>query len=279
MWKSGFKRIFKACRIDQIIRYSKPAPVDVNENAKKNMFKIRNLIFRELDLKSARRYFDSLDHTNNENVDAYVYGPLLDAYAQLGYTEETLKLFNQMKQNGIKPTRVTYNFLVKLYVQTKKYSLIEDLVNNETEFSPGTDTLNILLADHVGHKSAKNVFKYYEDKIRKYNIKPDYDTIVILASHFGKISALEALNKTMLIAEQNNIFPDEKLMDVLVKSYLKCDDTGEALINYFDSLSPEMKLATNHEIQMSSTSMRWKRRKVEQPFNAKFNKKMSKNKQ
>ncbi|ESQ35360.1 hypothetical protein EUTSA_v10009648mg [Eutrema salsugineum] len=75
------------------------------------------------DLKSARWYFDQMQEKS-----VVTWNAMLSGYAQNGFTEETLRLFNDMMRLGVKPNETTWVIVISACSSRGDPSLAHSLV-------------------------------------------------------------------------------------------------------------------------------------------------------
>ncbi|KAI3793648.1 hypothetical protein L1987_36268 [Smallanthus sonchifolius] len=101
--------------------------------------------------RTIRRFSDPT-MVMNSRPDTAAYNAVLNACANLGWTEKFLQLFDEMPENKCEPDILTYNVMIKLCARTERKDLLVFVLERilEKEIPLCMTTLQSLVASYIG---------------------------------------------------------------------------------------------------------------------------------
>ncbi len=217
-------------------------------------------------LTDARHVFDTMKHQRNLQC----WTAMLVAYTQHGHGKEALRLFKEMKAQGIIPDNVTFTSALTACANVgdleEGKALHTELFNNNT-IKPNTivytallnmyvkcgsladarhvfDTMkqlrnlqswNMMLATYTHHGHGKEALQLFKE-MKAQGIQPNNVTFVSALTACANVGDLEE-GKTLhaeLLNNNNTIQPDITVYTALLNMYAKCGSLADACCIFDD---------------------------------------------
>ncbi|KAL8247406.1 hypothetical protein R6Q59_008622 [Mikania micrantha] len=107
----------------------------------------------------------------NSRPDTAAYNAVLNACANLGWTDKFLQLFDEMPENKCEPDILTYNIMIKLCARTERKDLLVFVLERilEKEIELCMTTLQSLVASYIGFgdlETAEKIVQAMRDERR-----------------------------------------------------------------------------------------------------------------
>ncbi|KAJ7552682.1 hypothetical protein O6H91_06G064500 [Diphasiastrum complanatum] len=213
-------------------------------------------------LLDARKIFERMP-----KKDVILWSSIIAGYANAGQGEEALRLFQQMKLEGVRPDAVTYLHLIHACGRLKSLETAKQVhgfvveSGNESDCFVGTalvdmyakcgslglarevfdklkkpDTVswNSMMAAYADRGKGEEILELYEE-MKKISVMPDSLTYVSLLRACASLGALEQGKQFHLDAVEAGFESDEFVGVALVDMYAKCRSLIDAC-RVFESL-------------------------------------------
>ncbi|KAL4590093.1 hypothetical protein LXL04_003012 [Taraxacum kok-saghyz] len=160
---------------------------------------------------------------DNFTIDVYAYTSLITAYANNGRFREAISVFKEMEEEGIQPTKITYNVILNVYGKMgmpwdKIESIFNDMKNSGV--SPDSYTYNTLISCCKRgslHKEAEKIFK----EMKSAGFNPDYVTYNTLLDVYAKSRKPNEAMNVLQEMEFHGFSPSIVTYNSLISCYAK----------------------------------------------------------
>nr|GEW51519.1 hypothetical protein [Tanacetum cinerariifolium] len=155
-------------------------------------------------------------------LDSIYFNAVINAFCESGDMGEALKMFEKMKEYGMKVTRGTYNTLIKGYGVAGKPEESLRLVElmHEGDVKPNVLIYNVLVRSWCHLNKMTEAWGTLR-KMMISGVQPDvvtYNTIAAAYAQKGKTVNAEGVIYDM---EKNNVKPDERTCGIVIGGYCK----------------------------------------------------------
>ncbi|KAJ7298871.1 hypothetical protein O6H91_06G075800 [Diphasiastrum complanatum] len=213
-------------------------------------------------LTEAQKVLDTMPEKN-----VYSWTTMITSYAQFGKGEEALEVFDLMRQEGVKPDKITFVSLLKAcsdprFLREGKLihsHLVESGLSSDTYIGTALfnmygkwgdleqarkvfDTLpersvvswNAMMAAYAQHGHAREALQLYE-KMKKSCVEPDTYTFTIVMNACADLSALRKGKLIHAFIVESGLESDIVLENAILSMYGKCGSLIDAR-RMFDQL-------------------------------------------
>jgi len=180
----------------------------------------------DLDPTKLEKAFGILEFLKNKTStinDEIIFNCLLDVCVRLGKMDKAERVFNEMKENKLSPSKITYAIMMKgfgqVYQLDRAFEVFEEMINNN--IAPNEIIYGVLLNACVRSSNIAKVTQVYKD-IKQRNIEMNVILYTTLIKAYTKVkdlnSALEVY-KTMLddTKVEKNIVVHNAMLDCCVE--------------------------------------------------------------
>eukprot|EP01080_Neovahlkampfia_damariscottae_P001928 gene1928-1068_t len=175
------------------------------------------------------------------------YNTMLNGYLKNNKPILMKKLFEILKNNKIEPDSITYLNLITIQTRRKYTNNAIKLFNemkNKYNIKPTIEIYNSLLNGFSISDDFNNLMKYYKELKEEYNFEPDLSTFSILIKYFFKNQKLnEAENMYFELINNYKLKPDLTIMCIMIDGYSK-NSKIKLAEKYFKKLK-KLKLKPN----------------------------------
>ncbi|KAM1359756.1 hypothetical protein FF2_046022 [Malus domestica] len=150
--------------------------------------------------------YNDMCNEGNCFPDTVTYNALISALGKLGHDDSAIRLFDEMKDNGLHPTAKIYSTLLAIFFKLGKEGRIEDAIKIFNEMSSLHCTLNMVTYNTVikvlfeSRAPASEATTWFE-KMKVNGIVPSSFTYSILIDGFCKTNRVE--NALLLLEEMD----------------------------------------------------------------------------
>ena len=189
----------------------------------------------DLDPSKLEKAFGILEFLKNKpsNInDEIIFNCLLDVCVRLGKMEKAERVFSEMKENKLAPSKITYAIMMKgfgqVYQLDKAFEVFEEM--NANNVAPNEIIYGVLLNACVRSSNINKVTQVYED-MNKRNIEMNVILYTTLIKAYTKVkdlnSALNVYNKMLQDSKiEKNIVIHNAMLDCCVECH-KVDKMNE----------------------------------------------------
>jgi pentatricopeptide repeat protein len=129
---------------------------------------------RTKDMENVFKLYDFLNRRKDFVLDEVVYNSILDGCAKTNSLEEAQRIYNDMKEQNIIRSNVTYSILVKLYSNSDMFDqaflILSDMKENNVK--PGLIVYTCLIQAAIRAKDFKRSYELFE-MMKKDNVQLD----------------------------------------------------------------------------------------------------------
>ena len=180
----------------------------------------------DLDPTKLEKAFGILEFLKNKTSsinDEIIFNCLLDVCVRLGKMDKAERVFSEMKQNKLAPSKITYAIMMKgfghVYQLDKAFEIFEEMISNNV--APNEIIYGVLLNACVRSSNIQKVTQVYND-MTKRSVEMNVILYTTLIKAFTKVkdlnSAIEVYNK--MIGDTNiekNIVVHNAMLDCCVE--------------------------------------------------------------
>lgn len=198
-------------------------------------FFMLEMLGRCRNLNAARNFLFSIERMSNGAVkleDRY-FNSLIRSYGKAGLFQESLKLFEKMKEIGISPSVITFNNLFSLLLKRGRTNMVKhvyDEMLNTYGVTPDTYTYNILIRGFCMNSMVDEGFHFFKE-MSQFNCEPDvitYNTLVDGLCRAGKVNIANNVVKGMR-TKSADLKPNVITYTTLIRGYCMKGEIDDAL--------------------------------------------------
>ncbi|GAB2209454.1 hypothetical protein Drorol1_Dr00026670 [Drosera rotundifolia] len=161
-------------------------------------------------------------------IDEDVFVVLIDSYGKEGIVQESVKLFQKMKELGVVRTGKSYDAFFKVIFRRGRYMMAKRYFNKMLEegIEPTLHTYNIMLWGFFLCQRIETANRFYED-MRNRGIMPNVITYNTLINGYHRVKKIEEVEKVFFEMKERNIEPTVISYTTMIKGYssvCKVDD-------------------------------------------------------
>ncbi|KAK7399951.1 hypothetical protein VNO78_11148 [Psophocarpus tetragonolobus] len=151
--------------------------------------------------------------------DAFV--SLIDSYGRAGIVQESVKLFQKMKDLGVERTVKSYDALFKVILRRGRYMMAKRYYNAMLRegLHPTRHTFNILLWGMFLSFRLDTAVRFYQD-MNTMGVLPDVVTYNTLINGYFRFKKVEEAEKLFLEMKGRQILPNVISFTTMLKGYL-----------------------------------------------------------
>lgn len=155
---------------------------------------------------------------------------MIDSYGQNGIVQESVKIFQQMKELGVQRTEKSYDALFKVILRRGRYMMAKRYYNKMLEegIAPTKHTFNVLLWGFFLCKKLDTAIRFYED-MRSRGIMPDVVTYNTLINGYYRLEKVDEAEKFFVEMKGRNIAPTVISYTTMIKGYVSMGKVDDAL--------------------------------------------------
>ena len=180
----------------------------------------------DLDPTKLEKAFGILEFLKNKTSnlnDEIIFNCLLDVCVRLGKMDQAEKVFNEMKENKLSPSKITYAIMMKgfgqVYQLDRAFAIFDEMINNNV--APNEIIYGVLLNACVRSSNISKVTQVYQD-ILKRNIEMNVILYTTLIKAYTKVkdlnSAIEVYNVMVKDSKiDKNIVVHNAMLDCCVE--------------------------------------------------------------
>lgn len=212
-----------------------------------SFFLMLEFLGRARNLNVARNFLFSIERRSNGCVklqDRY-FNSLIRSYGNAGLFQESVKLFQTMKQMGISPSVLTFNSLLSILLKRGRTGMAHDLFDEMRRtygVTPDSYTFNTLINGFCKNSMVDEAFRIFKD-MELYHCNPDvvtYNTIIDGLCRAGKVKIAHNVLSGML-KKATDVHPNVVSYTTLVRGYCMKQEIDEAVLVFHDMLSRGLK--------------------------------------
>ncbi|XP_020586856.1 pentatricopeptide repeat-containing protein At1g19720 [Phalaenopsis equestris] len=170
------------------------------------------------DLITAKKFFDKLDVR-----DRVSWNSIISAHCHCGRNDEALKLFEQMRNEGIEPCLITWNILISSYSQCGKPKIALELMKKmeSSKIVPDVFTWTCIISGLLQNKKMNQSLDLFQQML-KSDIEPNNMTVACAISACATLKYLKNGRELHCYAIKNGGAANLLVINSLVDLYSKC---------------------------------------------------------
>ncbi|KNA18800.1 hypothetical protein SOVF_067460 [Spinacia oleracea] len=183
---------------------------------------------RSLKLNHAREILMDMPKKGLQ-FDEDMFVVLIESYGKNEIVQESVKIFQQMKELGVERTGKSYDTLFKVILRRGRYMMAKRYYNKMLEegIAPTKHTFNILLWGFFLCQRAETANRFYEDMISR-GIMPDVVTYNTMINGFYRLKKVEEAEKFFVEMKGKNIAPTVISYTTMIKGYVLAEKVDDA---------------------------------------------------
>ncbi len=184
----------------------------------------------ELDSSKLERAFGILEYLKEKSStaanDEIIFNCLIDVCLKLNLIEKAEKVFREMKEIGVPPSKITYAIMIKGYGQvydlSKAFELFEEMKSNKC--NPNEIIYGCLLNACVRCSNIQKVTEVYKE-MKQNNIEMNIILYTTLIKAYTKVKNLDlAYDVYNQMLSDENVIPNIVIHNAMLDSCVECND-------------------------------------------------------
>ncbi|XP_057871220.1 pentatricopeptide repeat-containing protein At1g20300, mitochondrial [Cryptomeria japonica] len=178
-------------------------------------------------VEEAQGFFEGL--RNSFKSDIVIYTTLVYGWCRDNNISQAMKVFGDMKEEGIQPNVVTYNILIEGFCRARNLNKAWDLLREMIGCgcSPDIVTFNALLRAHVKANEREKALEVCK-RMKRHGIQPDVLTYNFLIMSHCSDKKLDAALKILNQMVSKGVVPNSSTFNLLFKHVCKMNDVNSA---------------------------------------------------
>lgn len=162
--------------------------------------------------------------------DEDMFVALIDSYGEKGIVQESVKIFQQMKELGVERTGKSYDAFFKVILRRGRYMMAKRYYNKMLEegIAPTKHTFNVLLWGFFLCQKTETANRFYED-MKSRGIMPDVVTYNTMINGYHRVKKIEEAEKLFVEMKGRNIAPTVISYTTMIKAYVSMGKVDDAL--------------------------------------------------
>jgi pentatricopeptide repeat protein len=147
------------------------------------------------------------------------------------------QLFEEMKENSIEPTNLTYNLLIQHYIKNKQMKQAENIFQS---IKPNLFNYNTLMSGYLKNNKSSSMKLLFEKLKQEKEIQPDEITFLNLITIHCRMKKTDlALKYFEMMKSTYNLKPSIEIFNSLLNGYSILGDY-ENIMKYYEILNNEV---------------------------------------
>ncbi|KAK9741173.1 hypothetical protein RND81_03G087100 [Saponaria officinalis] len=161
--------------------------------------------------------------------DEEMFVVLIDSYGKNGIVQESVRIFQEMKELGVERSVDSYDALFKVILRRGRYMMAKRYFNKMLEegIAPTKHTFNLLLWGFFLCRKEETANRFYED-MKSRGIMPDVVTYNTLINGFYRLDKIEEAEKLFVEMKGRNIAPTVISYTTMIKGYVSLGKVEDA---------------------------------------------------
>ncbi|XP_031496552.1 pentatricopeptide repeat-containing protein At1g02060, chloroplastic [Nymphaea colorata] len=203
----------------------------------KTYFKMIEVLGRSRNLNAARNLLMGMPSHGVQWEDRF-FNSLMRSYANAGLFQESIKLFQKMKELGVSPSVYTFNTIFSILLRRGRTNMVRGLYDEmlRSGVSPDVFTFNILIRGFCLNSMVDEGFRLFNEMV-KQGCTPDmvtYNTLIDGLCRSGKVAKGHNLMRAMR-RKGGELIPNVVSYTTLIRGYCENQSIGNAL-ELFDEM-------------------------------------------
>jgi len=187
----------------------------------------------EMDGSKLEKAFGILEYlknrTNTGNNDEIIFNCLIDVCIKLNLIEKAEKVFNEMKNIKIEPSKITYAIMIKGYGQVyaldKAFEIFEEMKENHLQ--PNEIIYGCLLNACVRCSNIEKLTQVYKE-MKEYNLDMNIVLYTTLIKAYTKVKNLDiALDVYHTMLNDKNVKPNIVIHNAMLDCCVECNNINK----------------------------------------------------
>lgn len=155
---------------------------------------------------------------------------LIEGYGKTGIVQESVKIFNKMKELGVKRSIKSYDALFKVILRRGRYMMAKRYFNAMlTEgIEPTKHTFNIMIWGFFLSLRLETAKRFYED-MRNRGISPDVVTYNTMINGYNRFKLMDEAEQLFTEMKGKNIAPTVISYTTMIKGYVSVGRVDDGL--------------------------------------------------
>lgn len=155
---------------------------------------------------------------------------LIESYGKAGIVQESVKIFQKMKDLGVERTIKSYNSLFKVILRRGRYMMAKRYFNKMVSegVEPTRHTYNLMLWGFFLSLRLETALRFFED-MKTRGISPDDATFNTMINGFCRFKKMDEAEKLFVEMKGNKIGPSVVSYTTMIKGYLAVDRVDDGL--------------------------------------------------
>eukprot|EP01018_Ginkgo_biloba_P036669 Gb_31699 [translate_table: standard] len=176
-------------------------------------------------LECARRVFDKMPQRDEVSWNAMIAG-----YAQSGYGDDALKLFNDMQLAGTEPSLIAWNVMIAFHAQRGQHDEALKFFRQMQEsggIRPDVFSWTTLISAYAQNGHGNEALELFR-QMQLAGVKPNTVTVASALSACGHLASLQLGKEIHLYTMRSGFESDILVGNALIDMYAKCSRVEDA---------------------------------------------------
>lgn len=146
---------------------------------------------------------------------------MIDSYGKAGIVQESVKLFQKMKELGVERTLKSYNILFKVILRRGRYMMAKRYFNKMLSegIEPTVHTYNLMIWGFFLSLKVETANRFFEE-MKERGILPNVVTYNSMMNGFYRVKKMEEAEKLFVEMKGKNIEPTVISYTTMIKGYV-----------------------------------------------------------
>ncbi|GAA0138632.1 hypothetical protein LIER_00339 [Lithospermum erythrorhizon] len=162
--------------------------------------------------------------------DEEMWVEMIESYGKSGIVQESVKLFQKMKELGVERTIKSYNMLFKVIMRKGRTMMGKRYFNKMLAegIEPTVHTYNLMIWGFFLSTKVDTAVRFFED-MKSRGLSPDVVTYNTMINGFHRVKKMEEVEKFFVEMKGRNLEPTVITYTTLIKGYVSVGKVDDAL--------------------------------------------------
>ncbi|KAK4789918.1 hypothetical protein SAY86_017222 [Trapa natans] len=225
------KMVNKALSVFYLVKGRKCQPTARTYNS------VLLMLMQERHHEKIHELYNEMCNENNCFPDTITYDVLISAFSKLGRYESAIRLFDEMKVNGLEPTVKIYTILLSIYFMLGEVEKALSLVQNMREkgCAPTVFTYTELIKGLGKAGRVEEAYDVYSN-MRREGCKADVVLMNNLINIFGRAGRLDDSLKIFSDMENMQVTPNVVTYNTIIKSLFESKSCASEAALWYEKM-------------------------------------------
>ncbi|OMO88493.1 hypothetical protein CCACVL1_08359 [Corchorus capsularis] len=155
---------------------------------------------------------------------------MIESYGKAGIVQESVKMFQKMKELGVERTVKAYDALFKVILRRGRYMMAKRYFNRMLSegIEPTRHTYNIMLWGFFLSQKLETAIRFYED-MKTREIEPDVVTYNTMINGYTRFKKMDEAEKLFVEMKGKNLAPTVISYTTMIKGYVAAEQVDDGL--------------------------------------------------